>query len=364
RNFEARIHQLIKSNYLMSPALVVIFALAGRINIDFDSEPVGFGTDDKPVYFKDLWPDSKEIKEYVAKYVKNEFFNNVYSNIFNGDKLWDSLKFESTSTFNWNKNSLYIKKPPFFEKKSKIKSSSLPIIKDIINARPLLILGDTITTDHISPAGEIPKDYPAGRYLNENKIQISDFNTYGSRRGNHEIMMRGTFANIRILNSLATKRGGFTIKFPEKTEEFIFDAAMEYKKTSTDLIVFGGKEYGTGSSRDWAAKGTSLLGVKAVIASSFERIHRSNLIGMGVLPLVFKDNQNFNSFNLRGDEIFTIRGMSEMTPGSILNIEALRDNGEKINFETVSRLDTEMELIYYQNGGILNFVLNKKKSLS
>ncbi|MCK5542033.1 MAG: aconitate hydratase AcnA [Desulfobacterales bacterium] len=359
RNFEARIHQLIKNNYLMSPALVVIFALAGRIDIDFESEPVGLGTNNKPVYFKDLWPDDKEIKEYVKKYVKPEFFETVYSEIFKGDELWDSLKFEDTSTFNWDKNSLYIKKPPFFDSKINLNSGAKQNTKEIKNARCLLVLGDTITTDHISPAGEIPKDYPAGKYLNKNKILTSDFNTYGSRRGNHEIMMRGTFANIRILNSLATKKGGYTLKFPEKTEKYIFDAAMEYKKDSIDLIVFGGKEYGTGSSRDWAAKGTNLLGVKAVIVSSFERIHRSNLIGMGVLPLVFKDNQNFNSLNLNGDEIFTIHGLSEMTPGSILKIEALKTDGEIIIFETVSRLDTEMDLTYYQNGGILNFVLNK-----
>ena len=364
RNFEARIHQLIQSNYLMSPALVVIFALAGRINIDFQSEPVGFGTDNKPVFFKDLWPDSIKIKEYVKKFVKSEFFSTVYSEIFNGDELWESLKSEDTSTFNWNKDSLYIKKPPFFELTPDLNSDSKKNSNEIKNARALLVLGDTITTDHISPAGEIPEDYPAGQYLNKNKISTIDFNTYGSRRGNHEIMMRGTFANIRIQNSLSSKKGGYTLKFPEMNEKYIYDAAMEYKKDSIDLIVFGGKEYGTGSSRDWAAKGTSLLGVKAVIASSFERIHRSNLIGMGVLPLVFKDNQNFNSLDLAGDEIFTIHGLPDMTAGAILKIEAQKNNGEIINFETVSRLDTEMELTYYKNGGILNFVLNKKKSLS
>jgi aconitate hydratase len=359
RNFEARIHQLIKSNYLMSPALVVIFALAGRINIDFDSEPVGFGNDNQPIYFKDLWPDNKEIKEYVKKYVKTEFFGSVYSEIFKGDELWDSLKLEASSTFAWDESSLYIKNPPFFSSKPDVIENN----KDIENARALLVLGDSITTDHISPAGEIPKEYPAGQYLNSNKVATTDFNTYGSRRGNHEVMMRGTFGNIRIQNSLVTKKGGYTLKFPETKEKYVYDAAMEYQKESIDLIVFGGKEYGTGSSRDWAAKGTALLGIKAVIASSFERIHRSNLIGMGVLPLVFKENENFNSLKLSGDEIFTIKGIAEMTPGSILKVQALKNNGEKIIFETVSRLDTKMDLKYYQNGGILNFVLNKKKSL-
>ena len=261
-------------------------------------------------------------------------------------------------------NSLYIKKPSFFEGTSNSEVDNTTKIDKISNARALLVLGDTITTDHISPAGEIPKDYPAGIYLSKNMILPGDFNTYGSRRGNHEIMMRGTFANIRIKNLLASKKGGYTIKFPEKEEKFIFDAAMEYKKALIPLIVFGGKEYGTGSSRDWAAKGSSLLGVKAVIASSFERIHRNNLIGMGILPLVFKDNQNFNSLNLKGDEIFTIHGLSKMTPGSIINIEALNQKGEALHFQTISRLDTKMELTYYQNCGILNFVLNKKKSLS
>ena len=362
RNFEARIHQLVKSNYLMSPALVVIFALAGRIDIDFESEPVGYGTNKEPVFFYDLWPEPEEIKQYVEKHVKVEFFENIYSNIFNGGKLWDSLDFEKSSTFNWDKNSLYIKKPPFFKNITKGKNKS-DNSNTINNAQALLVLGDTITTDHISPAGQIPKDYPAGKYLIKNKIPVSDFNTYGSRRGNHEVMMRGTFANIRIQNSLASKHGGFTTKFPEKIEEYTFDAAMDYQKASIPLIVFGGKEYGTGSSRDWAAKGTSLLGVKAVIASSFERIHRSNLIGMGVLPLVFQDNQDFNSLNLKGDEMFTIHGLSKMTPGSVLNVEVLKNNGTINNFKILSRLDTDMELKYYQSRGILNFVLNKKISL-
>ena len=223
-----------------------------------------------------------------------------------------------------------------------------------------MVLGDSITTDHISPAGGIPKDYPAGEYLLNNNIQFADFNTYGSRRGNHEIMMRGTFANIRIANQLVSKQGGYTNKFPDKEEKFVYDAAMEYKKESIPLIVFAGKEYGTGSSRDWAAKGTNLLGVKAVIASSFERIHRNNLIGMGVLPLVFKDNQNFDSLNLKGDEIFSINNLSELKPGATINIKVVNTNNEIFNFETICRLDTKMEITYYKNCGILNFVLNNK----
>ena len=254
---------------------------------------------------------------------------------------------------------MYIKKPPFFTKQLESDHD-----KDSINlARALLVLGDTITTDHISPAGEIPKDYPAGQYLIKHNIKVTDFNTYGSRRGNHEIMMRGTFANIRISNLLASKKGGFTKKFPEGQEKFIYDVTQEYQQSYVDLIVFGGKEYGTGSSRDWAAKGTRLLGVKVVIALSFERIHRNNLIGMGVLPLVYKDNQNFESLKLKGDEEFSIRGLSTMKPGSVMVVEVLKKNGEKTEFETISRLDTDMELTYYKNNGILNFVLDNKISL-
>jgi len=362
RNFEARIHQLIKSNYLMSPALVVVFALAGRIDIDFENEPIGSGLNDEPVYFKDIWPDFEEIEKYVEDNLTPKLFEAVYSKIFDGDELWNSLQLEKTKTFNWDENSLYIKRPSFFESKSE--SGDYAKADAIINARALAVLSDSITTDHISPAGEIPVDYPAGKYLSSHKIQPLDFNTYGSRRGNHEVMMRGTFANIRINNFLVSKNGGFTKKFPEGDEKFIYDAAMEYIDENIPLIVFAGKEYGTGSSRDWAAKGTSLLGVKAVIASSYERIHRNNLIGMGVLPLSFKDDETFSSLNLKGDETFTIKGLSDMSPGSTLTVEVSNSKGELFNFETVSRLDTEMELIYYQNGGILNFVLNNKISLS
>ena len=368
RNFEARIHQLIKSNYLMSPGLVIIFALAGKINIDFKSEPLGYDKNGKAVFFQDLWPDADQINQYVRKYVKPEFYKKRYDKIFNGDELWESLEFKENNTFNWDPDSLYIKEPPFFKKRTESEGAkpesaqseaTQSEVKQINNAHALLVLGDTITTDHISPAGEIPKEYPAGSYLIKNKIEVPDFNTYGSRRGNHEVMMRGTFANIRILNSLASRQGGFTTIFPEKKEAFIYDAAMKYEQTNTPLIVFAGKEYGTGSSRDWAAKGTNLLGVKAVIASSFERIHRSNLIGMGVLPLVFKEGENFNSLSLKGDEKFSIDNLSDMTPGCLIKIKALRTNGETIIFDTLSRLDTDMELAYYQDGGILPFVLNK-----
>jgi aconitate hydratase A / 2-methylisocitrate dehydratase len=355
RNFEARIHQLIKNNYLMSPALVVVFAIAGKIDIDFETEPVGYGTDDQPVYFKDLWPEADEVEQYVEKFVQPDLFKEAYSTIFEGGEIWDSLNLKKSNTFSWDENSLYIKKPSFFNEE---KNSD----DEISNARALVILGDTITTDHISPAGEIPVDYPAGQYLSGNSIKPNDFNTYGSRRGNHEIMMRGTFGNIRINNLLVSKNGGFTKKFPENEDRFIFDAAMEYKEHATPLIVLAGTEYGTGSSRDWAAKGTKLLGVKAVIASSFERIHRNNLIGMGVLPLSFKTGQNFESLKLKGDELFSIYGLSKMTPGAIIKVEAVNQKGDTISFETISRLDTKMELTYYQNGGILNFVLNRKIS--
>ncbi len=359
RNFEARIHQQVKSNYLMSPALVVMFALAGRMDIDFKNEPLGIGKNDKPVFFSDIWPEAKEINTYVHNHLKPEFFANVYSKIFKGGKSWDALNSKKSDTFNWNKHSLYIKKPPFFNNNCDEKINN----NEILDARVLLVLGDSITTDHISPAGGIPEEYPAGQYLLNNNIKFSDFNTYGSRRGNHEIMMRGTFANIRILNQLSSKKGGYTIKLPEKKERFVYDAAMDYHKENIPLIVFAGKEYGTGSSRDWAAKGTYLLGIKTVVASSFERIHRNNLIGMGVLPLGFKDNQSFESLNLKGDETFSINNFSELTPGCIIKIKVSNQNNQVFTFDTICRLDTKMEITYYKNYGILNYVLNKKLSL-
>jgi aconitate hydratase len=311
RNFEARIHQNIKSNFLASPMLVVIFALAGRVDIDLTLEPVGIDPNGQPVYLEDLWPSHDQIDELVRAHVKKEFYQKEYARIFDGDRFWEALDIDESTTFAWNERSTYIKNPPYFD------GFSLTPQKpgDIADARAFLVLGDTVTTDHISPAGAIPEPYPAGQYLIENGVDRDQFNSYGSRRGNHEVMMRGTFGNIRIKNRLVDpKQGSFTLKFPEGKEMFNYDAAMAYKAEGTPLVVLGGKEYGTGSSRDWAAKGTTLLGVRAVIAQSYERIHRNNLVGMGVLPLVFSDGESADSLGLDGSETFTISGVGDMTP--------------------------------------------------
>ena len=356
RNFEARIHQSIKANFLASPMLVVAFALAGRIDIDLTMEPVGLDSVGEPVYLKDLWPTNQEIEHLVQKHVKKEFYKDEYARIFDGDEFWQALDVTESTTFNWDKGSTYIKKPPYFENFS----TDLPKSLDVNNAGVLTMLGDSVTTDHISPAGAIPPDYPAGQYLIANNVPPPEFNSYGSRRGNHEVMIRGTFGNIRIKNKLtAPREGSFTIKFPGKKEMFIYDAALEYAGESRPLIVLGGKEYGTGSSRDWAAKGTLLLGVKAVIAESFERIHRSNLVGMGVLPLVFKAGENLESLGLKGFETYYISGIENMQPRKVLQVKAVKEDGETIDFEAVSRLDTDIDVDYFENGGILQYVLRK-----
>jgi len=356
RNFEARIHQHIKANFLASPMLVVALALTGRIDVDLTSEQVGFDTSGKPVYLKDIWPSNDEIESLVKKHVKNEFYEQEYSKIFSGDDFWQSLKIAESTTFKWDENSIYIKKPPYFE------NFSIELFKpsDIKNAGVLLLLGDSVTTDHISPAGAIPPDYPAGRYLIKENVAQAEFNSYGSRRGNHEVMMRGTFGNIRLKNKLVSpKEGSFTLKFPDKKEVFIYDAAMDYINEARPLVVLGGKEYGTGSSRDWAAKGTALLGVKAVIAESFERIHRSNLVGMGVLPLVFKQNENLENLELTGFETFFIGGIEKMHPRKVLPVKAVRNDRSEVNFEVIARLDTDVDVDYFINGGILQYVLRK-----
>ena len=352
RNFEARIHQNVKGNFLMSPVLVVIYALAGRIDIDFQSQPIGRDRDSNPVFMKDIWPDPDEITEFVTKSVKEKFFKAQYEHIFEGDETWKQLGADKSETFRFAPDSTYIRKPPFF----KNFSPEPDRLKDIKNARALLVLGDSVTTDHISPAGAIPEDYPAGKYLIKNGVKPEKFNSYGSRRGNHEVMMRGTFANIRIKNALVSETGGFTMKFPENTHEFVFDAAQKYMAQNTDLIVFGGMEYGTGSSRDWAAKGVRLLGVRAVIARSFERIHRSNLVGMGVLPLVFKPGESFESLGLEGDETFEIKGLDRLAPNSPLTVRAAK-GGRTIEFHVTAKLNTDVETDYIKNGGILHYVL-------
>jgi aconitate hydratase len=356
RNFEARIHQSIRANFLASPLLVVALALAGSVNIDLTLEPLGTDSGGQPVYLSDIWPTNAEIQSLVHRHVHKEFFESEYAKIFDGDEFWQALEATESTTFAWDEQSTYIKKPPYFENFTLDQTRP----SDIENARVLLLLGDSVTTDHISPAGAIPEDYPAGRYLMANHVLPQAFNSYGSRRGNHEIMIRGTFGNIRIKNKLvAPTEGSFTVKFPAKKEMFVHDAALEYMAESRPLIVLGGKEYGTGSSRDWAAKGTILLGIKAVIAQSFERIHRSNLVGMGVLPLVFKENENLESLGLTGSETFYISGIQDISPRKVLPVTAVAQDGKTMDFEVISRLDTDVDVEYFENGGILQYVLRK-----
>ena len=356
RNFEARIHPLVKANFLASPMLVVLYALAGRINIDLYNEPVGFSPNGEAVYMKDLWPDDMLIKKLVDSSIEEKMFDYEYSIINKGDSYWNNLDIDASLTYEWEDNSTYIQNPPYFEHFS-IEPN---ILNAITGARVLLLLGDTVTTDHISPAGKIPLDSPAGKYLLNSGVKSEEFNSYGSRRGNHNVMIRGTFGNIRIKNLLVKpKEGGYTLKFPEKKEMFIYDAAQKYKEENTPLIVIAGKEYGSGSSRDWAAKGTVLLGVKAVIAESFERIHRSNLIGMGVLPLRFKDGENYKTYNLDGSERYSIYGLSSLKPNSVLKVKAEKDNGETNYFEVICDINLDVELEYYKHGGILPYTLRQ-----
>jgi len=356
RNFEARIHQKVRSNFLASPMLVLAFALAGRVDIDMYKEPLGRNVNGEDIYLKDLWPSGKEVQDYVSKYIDSESFSKEYSVIFEGDENWKKLDVARSTIYKWDENSTYIKKPPYFDNFT----PEPPKLKDIKDARVLLLLGDTVTTDHISPAGSIPAEYPAGKYLLDNGVQKKDFNSYGSRRGNHEVMIRGTFANVRIKNKLVDpKEGGFTVKFPDEKEMYVYDASLTYLKENTPLVVLAGKEYGTGSSRDWAAKGTQLLGVKAVIAESYERIHKSNLVGMGVLPLQFEDGNSWKSLGLNGTETFSIEGLEDITPRSQFNVTAMKNDGEKVEFSVISRLDTEVEVRYFTHGGILPYVLRK-----
>ncbi len=357
RNFEGRISPLVKANYLASPPLVVAYALAGSMRIDLYKEPLGKDKEGKDVYLKDIWPSNKEIEETLKNSLNAEMFVKRYSNVSEGPEQWQKIKTEPSSIYNWEDTSTYVKKPPFFE--------NLPDepedIKDIKEARPLLILGDMITTDHISPAGSIQKESPTGEYFMKHQILTKDYNSYGARRGNHEVMMRGTFANIRIRNEIAPEtEGGFTKLYPEEKIMPIYDAVVEYKKRGTNLIVIGGKEYGTGSSRDWAAKGTKLLGIKAVFAESFERIHRSNLIGMGVLPLQFIEGMNRKNLYLRGSELISIVNIEKgLNPSDNVEVEIKYQSGESKKIKMLCRIDTKNELEYYKNGGILQYVLRK-----
>ena len=355
RNFEGRISPHIKANYLASPPLVVAYALAGHMGFDLYKEPLGKDKNGNEIFMRNIWPSNKEIEETLKLALNAEMFVKRYSNVSEGPKQWQEIKTEKSSIYNWEENSTYVKKPPFFD--------NLPDqpegFKKIKDARPLLILGDMVTTDHISPAGNIQKESPTGEYFMKHQILPKDYNSYGSRRGNHEVMMRGTFANIRIRNEMAPgTEGGFTKIYPEEKVLPIYDAVVEYKKRGTDLVVIGGKEYGTGSSRDWAAKGTKLLGVKVVIAESFERIHRSNLIGMGILPLQFKDKMNRKNLNLKGSELITVVDIEKgINPSDTVKIEIKYSSGELKKVETLCRIDTKNELEYYKNGGILQYVL-------
>ncbi len=355
RNFEGRISPHIKANYLASPPLVVAYAIAGHMEVDLYKDPLGKDREGKDVFLKDIWPSNKEIEETLKDSLNADMFIQRYSNVSEGPTQWQKIKTDKSSIYNWDEGSTYVKKPPFFE--------SLPDkpegFKEIKDARPLLILGDMVTTDHISPAGSIQKDSPTGEYFMEHQILPKDYNSYGSRRGNHEVMMRGTFANIRIRNEMAPgTEGGFTKLYPEEKVLPVYDAVVEYKKRGTDLVVIGGKEYGTGSSRDWAAKGTKLLGIKAVIAESFERIHRSNLIGMGILPLQFIDDVNRKNLKLIGSELISIINIEKgVNPSDEVTVEIKYASGEIKKIKTLCRIDTKNELEYYKNGGILQYVL-------
>ena len=355
RNFEGRISPHIKANYLASPPLVVAYAIAGHMEFDLYKDPLGKSKDGKDIFLKDIWPSNQEIEDTLKQSLNADMFIQRYSNVSDGPTQWQQIKTEKSSIYKWDEGSTYVKKPPFFEGLSDEPEG----FKEIKDARPLLILGDMITTDHISPAGSIQKDSPTGEYFMEHQILPKDYNSYGSRRGNHEVMMRGTFANIRIRNEMAPgTEGGFTKLYPEEKVMPVYDAVVEYKKRGTDLVVIGGKEYGTGSSRDWAAKGTKLLGVKAVIAESFERIHRSNLIGMGILPLQFKDGENRKSLNLVGSELISVVDIEKgINPSDEVTIEIKYISGEIKKVKTLSRIDTKNELEYYKNGGILQYVL-------
>ncbi len=354
RNFEGRVNPLTRYNYLASPPLVVAYALAGRMDLDLTREPLGIGTDG-PVFLRDIWPSPKDVQDEINRSVKKDFFTRQYADVFKGDEQWQKLNVPKGETYAWDRDSTYVKNPPYFEGMT----MTPPGVTPITGAKALAMLGDSITTDHISPAGNIPASSPAGKWLIEHGVAKKDFNSYGARRGNHEVMMRGTFANIRLRNEMAPgTEGGWTTTEPGGPPKFIYDAAMEYANRKTPLVIIAGKEYGTGSSRDWAAKGTVLLGVRAVIAESFERIHRSNLVGMGVLPLEFANGETRQSLSLTGFETFDIQGVDEsLSPRKKLTVRATGGDGSTKSFQVLCRIDTPEELNYYRNGGILPYVL-------
>lgn len=354
RNFEARVHPDVKMNFLMSPMLVVAYAIAGRVDIDLNNDPLSYDVNGAPVYLKDLWPTQDEIFDVMRKVLSPDSYKKNYGEIFDGNEQWRSMKAPDSEDYEWDDNSTYIKEAPFF----KGISADPEDFQDIKNAHVLLKLGNSITTDHISPAGAFAEDSPAGKYLKDRGVEKKDFNSYGSRRGNDEVMTRGTFANVRIKNQMAEKEGGYTKHIPSGEEMTVFDAAQKYKEENTPLVVLGGKEYGSGSSRDWAAKGTYLLGIKAVIAESYERIHRSNLVGMGVLPLQYANGESAESLGLDGSEKFSIDGISEgLSPSKKLSAIAKKSDGTEVKFEVLARLDSQIEVEYYKNKGILQYVL-------
>jgi aconitate hydratase len=354
RNFEARIHPQVKMNFLMSPMLVVAYAIAGRVDIDLINEPISLDPNQQPVYLKDIWPTDEEINDVMNKVLSPEYFEKNYGEIFEGNEIWQKLPVPDDRLYVWDKTSTYIKEAPFFYNIS----HDAPQLKDIHNARALLVLGDSITTDHISPAGQFNEFSPAGQYLMGRGVEKANFNSYGSRRGNDEVMVRGTFANVRIKNKLAQKEGSYTKYFPTGEEMPVYEASINYKQARIPLIVLAGKEYGSGSSRDWAAKGTFLLGIKAVIAESYERIHRSNLIGMGVLPLQYEKEDTAESLGLTGNELFTITGIAEdIKPLNLVNVLAKQEGGAEIKFRAIARMDSSIEIEYYRHGGILQYVL-------
>jgi aconitate hydratase len=357
RNFEGRINALVRANYLASPPLVVAYALAGKMDIDLKSEPLGHDKKGQPVYLRDVWPSQQEVMTAITSSVRAEMFRKAYEESLQGDERWQRLEAPSGEIFRWDNSSTYVKRPPYFENMPR----HAPPLADILGARVLAVLGDSVTTDHISPAGSIQLESPAGKYLIAHGVAAKDFNSYGARRGNHEVMMRGTFANIRLRNQMAPgTEGGWTVHLPDNTQTTIYDAAMQYQKEGVPLLVIAGKEYGSGSSRDWAAKGPRLLGVQAVLAESFERIHRSNLVGMGILPLQFKEGESAASLGLTGFEIFDIEGMAGgLQPGMLVTVRVRTENGKEGRFQAGVRIDTPYEIQYYRNGGILQYVLRQ-----
>jgi aconitate hydratase len=355
RNFEGRVNPDVRANYLASPPLVVAYAIAGSMQIDLANEPLGKARNGRKIFLKDIWPSSKEIARFIRKSISKKIFQKKYGNVFKGDKHWQKIRVPKGETYTWDPKSTYVQNPPYFVRMGKQPEP----VADIVNARVLGLFLDSITTDHISPAGSIKASSPAGKYLIDRGVKVLDFNQYGTRRGNHEVMMRGTFANIRIKNQMVPGvEGGVTVHYPSGEKMPIYDAAMRYKTEKVPLVVFAGKEYGTGSSRDWAAKGTKLLGIRAVIAQSFERIHRSNLVGMGIVPLTFEDGTSWQTLGLKGNEVVTLRGLSGgLKPRQTMTAEIALADGAVKKVPLTSRIETVDELDYFKNGGILPYVL-------